>query len=117
MTMSATEFDKVISATNRVKSRGVVGVAVNCADKFGHYSQLGSIRANLDVKMFHVVWGVLPPISRMIGSIIRIIDSRWLSILRAGRPIKVETVEPNPSAVKHLPSMVFTQGLCGIWEV
>jgi hypothetical protein len=100
-------IENVIVATNRVKPCRMARVAVDCADKFSHDSQLSIIRANLDVKMLHVVWGTLPPISRMVGSIIHIADRRWLSILRASRPIKVETVDPNPGSVKHLPSMVF----------
>jgi len=94
-----------------------MGVAVDLRKEFGHDSQLGIIRANLDIEVLHVVRRALPPIFGVVRSIICVVDRRWLSILRTSRPVKVETVQPNPSAIEHLSGVVLTERLRGIWEV
>lgn len=106
-----------MNATNLVKPSGVMGVAIDLREKFGHDSQLRIIRANLDIEVLHVIRRALPPIFRMIGSIIHITDRWRLSILRTRRPIKIETIKPNTSAVEQLPGVVLIEWLRSIRKV
>lgn len=103
-----------INATNLVKPSGMMRVAIDLRNILGHDSQLGIVCANLNVEELHIVWRALPPIFGVAGSVIHITDSRGLSVLRTSRPIKVETIHPDTSAVKHFSAVVLTKRLSGI---
>jgi hypothetical protein len=53
----------------------------------------------------------------MICDVVRVRDGRWFAVLYASGAIKVEAVQPDPSAVEQLPSMLFVEWLCRVGEV
>lgn len=92
-------------------------VTVDFRHKSCHDFQLGVVSTDLDVKVFHVVWGASPPVFRMICHVVRAADDRWLPVLRAGRSVQVEAVQPDPSTIQHFPSVIFVEGLSSVWKV
>ena len=89
-------------------------ITVNSGNETSHDSKLGVVGTDVNIKVLHVVRRALPPILGMISYIVSIVDCWWLPILRASRPIKVETIDPYTSTIEHLPCMIFIKRLGSI---
>lgn len=79
-----------------------------------HQLQLRIVCGQLDVEPFHVIRRAVPPLVRMTGDVIGVADNGCFAVLRTGRAIEVEAVQPGASAVEHLAGMPLVFRLCGV---
>lgn len=83
------------------------GVTVNFLDKLCHDHQLSRVSTEVNIEVFHVVLRAIPPIGRVMGNVVRVVDDWPFAILSAGGSIEIKAVQPSTSAIEHFTSMLF----------
>lgn len=89
----------------------MIRVAIYRRHERGHHLELAVIRADVDVKVLHVVRAAAPPVPAVVGHVVAVGDRRRLAVLRASRAVEVEAVEPYTRAVEHLARVRLVDGL------
>lgn len=87
----------------------MIGIAVNLLDELRHDSQLSRVPTELNVEVDHVVRRAIPPVSRVIGEVVSVVNDRPFPVLGTGGSVKIEAVQPNAGAVQHFTSMQLIQ--------
>lgn len=100
-----------------VEPSRMIRIIVNAGDETRHDSQLRIITTNVDIEMWHVVWGTPPPVLGVIRCVIHVADDGRLAVLRSSRPIEVKAVQPDARAIELLAGVDLVLGPSGIWEV
>lgn len=105
-TRLALSLSKLEHVCYLVQTSGVIGITVDFLDEVCHNPQLSCVSAKLNVEVYHVVLRAMPPIGRVIGEIVCVIDDWPFTVLRAGGSVEIEAIQPNAIAVKHFASML-----------
>ena len=82
-----------------VEPRGTAGVAVDLCPEPRHRGEIGIVPCEVDVEALHVVRRAIPPIARPVRSVVRVVDDGRLAVLRPGRSVEVEAIQPGTRAV------------------
>lgn len=105
------------NTTNLIEPSRVARIAVNLEPEVREHPQLGVVGGQVDVEVFHVVQRAVPPGGGPVGGVVCVGDDGRLAILRAGRPVEVEAVEPGAGAVQHFAWVLLVLGLRDVGTV
>ena len=72
----------LLSDADLVQTRGMIGIVINLGIEGGHDPQFSIVGTDVDVEVAHIVRRALPPVFRMAGDVVGVLDDGRLAILR-----------------------------------